>query len=67
MTVRRNVKDSVFSDFFSDKKNMLKMYRTLHPEDTEVTEDDVEDITIKNDELNKQVQRTNDSKYVKET
>ena len=50
MTVRRNVKDSVFSDFFSDKKNMLKMYKILHPEDTEVTEDDVEDITIKNDE-----------------
>ena len=30
---------SVFLDLFQDKKNLLKLYKTLHPEDTDETED----------------------------
>jgi hypothetical protein len=37
---KRTVKDSVFTALFKDKKNLLKMYRALHPEDTKSTERD---------------------------
>ena len=33
---------------FQDKKYLLQLYKALHPEDTDVTEDDLTDITIKN-------------------
>ena len=33
------IRDSVFSDLFRDKKYLLKLYQTLHPEDMETTED----------------------------
>ena len=42
------IKDSVFSDLFRDKKYLLKLYQTLHPEDTETTGDDLVDVTIQN-------------------
>ena len=31
---KRTAKNSVFLDLFQDKKNLLKLYKTLHPEDT---------------------------------
>ncbi len=41
-------KDSVFSTLFQDKKYLMQLYRALHPEDTETTEDELMDITIRN-------------------
>ncbi len=43
----RNVKDSVFRDLFSDKKYLLMLYQTLHPEDKDYTEDDLTCVTLK--------------------
>lgn len=42
------VKDSVFTTIFRDKKYLIQLYRALHPEDTEATEDALTDITIRN-------------------
>ncbi len=47
-TVKRTAKNSVFLDLFQDKKNLLALYRTLHPEDTEATEDMLDIVTIDN-------------------
>lgn len=44
---RRKMKDSVFIDLFQNKRYLIQLYKTLHPEDESVTEDDLEDITIK--------------------
>ncbi len=44
---KRKIKDSVFTDLFKDKKYLLQLYRTLHPEDLNTTEDDIADITLK--------------------
>ena len=41
-------KDSVFGALFRDKKYLMQLYRALHPEDTETTEDALTDITIRN-------------------
>ena len=46
--VKRNIKDCVFTDLFSNKKYLLELYLSLHPEDTGITEDDLTDITIEN-------------------
>ena len=46
--MKRTIKDSVFADLFQDEKYLLQLYKALHPEDTDVTEDDLNDITIKN-------------------
>jgi len=46
--MKRTIKDSVFADMFQDKKYLLQLYKSLHPEDTDVTENDLNDITIKN-------------------
>jgi hypothetical protein len=48
ITAKKKAKDSVFSDLFSNKKNLLALYQTLHPEDTTATEDALEIVTIKN-------------------
>lgn len=48
MIARRTAKDSVFCDLFGDKKYLLQMYQELHPEDTETTEADLTDVTIRN-------------------
>lgn len=45
---KRTAKNSVFLDLFQDKKNLLKLYKTLHPEDTDVTEDTLDIVTIDN-------------------
>ena len=42
------VKDSVFTTIFQDKKYLIQLFRALHPEDTETTEDALMDITIRN-------------------
>lgn len=46
--VKRTAKDSVFTDLFSEKKNVLKLYRVLHAEDKDVTEDDIKYLTLEN-------------------
>lgn len=45
---KRTAKNSVFLDLFQDKKNLLKLYQTLHPEDTDATEDTLDIVTIDN-------------------
>lgn len=45
---KHTIKDSIFTNLFQDKKYLLQLYKTLHPEDTEVTEDELSDITIHN-------------------
>ncbi len=45
---KHTIKDSVFTNLFQEKKYLLQLYKTLHPEDTEVTEDELLDITIHN-------------------
>ena len=45
---KRTAKNSVFLDLFQDKKNLLKLYKTLHPEDTDATEDTLSIVTIDN-------------------
>lgn len=42
------VKDSVFTSLFQDKKYLIQLYRALHPEDKETTEEELTDITIRN-------------------
>lgn len=44
---KRKIKDSVFTNLFQDKKYLLRLYNTLHPEDINVTEDDIKDVTLK--------------------
>ena len=46
-TPKRKIKDSVFTNLFQDKKYLLRLYKTLHPEDSNVTEDDIKDVTLK--------------------
>ena len=46
-TPKRKIKDSVFTNLFQDKKYLLRLYKALHPEDSNVTEDDIKDVTIK--------------------
>ncbi len=45
---KRTAKNSVFLDLFNDKKYLLALYKTLHPEDTEATENSLTDVTIEN-------------------
>ncbi|MDD6381046.1 MAG: hypothetical protein PUG04_05100 [Lachnospiraceae bacterium] len=44
--VKRNVKDSVFCNLFSDTKYQLMIYRILHPEDFLVSESDITTVTL---------------------
>ena len=44
---KRKIKDSVFTNLFQDKKYLLQLYKALHPEDVNVTEDEIADVTIK--------------------
>ena len=46
--IKRTIKDSGFSDLFQDKKYLLQLYQTLHPEDKAATESSLTDITIEN-------------------
>ncbi len=45
---KHTIKDSIFTNLFQDKKYLIQLYKALHPEDTEVTEDELSDITIHN-------------------
>lgn len=45
---KRTAKNSVFLDLFQNKSYLLKLYKTLHPEDTMATEDSLTDVTIEN-------------------
>lgn len=45
---KRTAKNSVFLDLFQNKHYLLKLYKTLHPEDTTATEDSLTDVTIEN-------------------
>lgn len=52
--MKRGIKDSVFSYLFRQPEYMLELYRTLHPEDTSATQEDLKLITIENILLNGQ-------------
>ena len=45
---KRTAKNSVFLDLFQNKSYLLKLYKTLHPEDITATEDSLTNITIEN-------------------
>ena len=45
-SVNRQAKSSVFTDLFSRKEYLIQLYRQLHPEDVNITVDDLEIITI---------------------
>lgn len=44
---KRKSKDSVFVDLFANEENVLQLYKELHPEDTQVTLEDIQIQTIK--------------------
>lgn len=46
-TTKRRTKDSVFVDLFTNTEYVLQLYKELHPEDTDVTEADINIQTIK--------------------
>lgn len=46
--LKRKAKDSVFLDLFGNKRYLLELYRTLHPEDADVTEDMLDLVTLNN-------------------
>lgn len=46
--VKRNIKDSVFTNLFGNSKYLIELYRALHPEDKEATEQDIDIVTINN-------------------
>ena len=46
-TPKHKIKDSVFTNLFQDRKYLLQLYKALHPEDCDVTEDAIADVTIK--------------------
>lgn len=41
-------KSSVFLELFQNKSYLLKLYKTLHPEEASATEDSLTDVTIEN-------------------
>lgn len=47
-TLKRTVKDSVFTDLFGQKRYLVQLYRSLHPEDTATGENDITVVTIQN-------------------
>lgn len=44
---KRKSKDSVFVNLFENAENVLRLYKELHPEDTQVTVEDIQIQTIK--------------------
>ncbi len=46
-TPKQKIKDSVFTHLFQEKKYLLQLYQALHPEDSQVTEEEIADITLK--------------------
>ena len=47
-SMKRTIKDSVFTDLFGMPKYLIRLYRALHPEDKTTEEKDIVDVTIKN-------------------
>ena len=47
-TTVKQIYDTVFSDLFKDKKYLLDLYKTLHPEDLSASESELDFITISN-------------------
>lgn len=45
---KRTAKNSVFVDLFQNKYYLLKLYKTLHPEDITATENSLTDVTVEN-------------------
>ena len=45
---KKTTKDSVFRDLFENPTYLLQLYQALHPEDTEVTEEQISRVTIQN-------------------
>ncbi len=45
---KHTAKDSVFRDLFGNTKYLLELYQILHPEDTDIKEEDLNIVTIKN-------------------
>ena len=43
---KKTTKDSVFRDLFENPTYLLQLYQALHPEDTEVTEEQISRVTI---------------------
>lgn len=48
LKMKRTVKDTVFRDLFSCPKYLLQLYQALHPEDTDITEQDLKIVTLQN-------------------
>ena len=46
MSLKRQSKNSVFVNFFKEEKNVLQMYRELHPEAEDITIDDIKIDTL---------------------
>lgn len=46
--VKYTVKDNVFTDLFKIPKHLLQLYQALHPEEKDLTEDSIGNVTIKN-------------------
>lgn len=46
--IKYTIKDSVFTNLFQDKKYLLQLYKALYPEDNEITENELTDVTVKN-------------------
>lgn len=44
--VKRNVQDTIFHNLFSDPKNMVQMYKELHPEEQDVGIEDLQIVTL---------------------
>ena len=44
---KSTIYDSVFTDLFSYSEYQLRLYRDLHPEDSDATEDDINTVTLK--------------------
>ena len=47
IVAKRNIKDCVFTNMFGDKKYLMQMYKALHPEDDETTENELSTILCK--------------------
>ena len=46
--IKRTIADSVFTNLFGNRKYLLQFYQALHPDDTDIKEDDLSVITIEN-------------------
>ena len=46
--VNRETKNSVFLDIFKRKEYLIRLYRDLHPDDPDISEDDLTVVTIDN-------------------